>query len=67
MTIGRHGAPWTPDTARTKAKAILNEATGGSDPAAAKRELREAPTVAELCERYMAAAHAGKLHHAARR
>ena len=61
MTIGRHGAPWTPDTARTKAKAILNEATGGSDPAAAKRELREAPTVAEFCERYMAAAHAGKL------
>lgn len=61
MTIGRHGAPWTPETARAKAKAILAEATGGADPAAAKRELREAPTVKELCERYLTAAAAGRL------
>ncbi len=61
LTIGRHGAGWTPDAARAKAKAILNEAAGGSDPAAAKKELQEAPTVAELCERYLAAADAGRL------
>jgi integrase len=61
LTIGRHGAGWTPDTAREKAKSILAEAGGGADPAAAKREAREAPTVAELCERYMAAARAGRL------
>lgn len=61
FTIGRHGAPWTPDTARTKARAILAEAAGGADPSAAKRELREAPSVKDLCERYMAAAQAGRL------
>lgn len=60
-TIGRHGAPWTPETARAKAKAILAEAAGGADPAAAKQELRDAPTVKELCERYMTAAKAGRL------
>jgi len=61
LTIGRHGAPWTPETARAKAKAILAEAAGGADPATAKKELRDAPTVSELCERYMTAAHAGRL------
>lgn len=61
LTIGRHGAAWTPETARAKAKAILAEAAGGADPAAAKRELREAPTVKELCDRYMTAAKAGRL------
>lgn len=61
FTIGRHGAAWTPDTARAKARSILAEAAGGADPASAKRELREAPTVKELCERYMTAAKAGRL------
>ncbi|WP_431301673.1 tyrosine-type recombinase/integrase [Sediminicoccus sp. BL-A-41-H5] len=61
LTIGRHGAPWTPETARAKAKTILAEAAGGADPAAAKREAREAPTVKELCERYLTAAAAGRL------
>lgn len=61
FTIGTHGAPWTPETARAKAKAILAEAAGGADPAAAKREAREAPTIKELCESYMRAAKAGRL------
>ena len=61
LTIGRHGAGWTPDTARETALSILAEATGGADPAAAKREAREAPTVKELCQRYMTAAKAGRL------
>jgi len=60
-TIGTHGAPWTPETARARAKEMLAEVVQGGDPAAAKREFREAPTVAEMCERYMAVAHAGKL------
>lgn len=60
-TIGRYGAAWTPDTARAKAKAILADAAGGADPAAAKQELRDAPTVKELCERYLAAAQVGRL------
>lgn len=60
-TIGRHGAPWTPETARARAKVILAEAASGADPAAGKQELRNAPTVEDLCERYLAAAHAGRL------
>jgi hypothetical protein len=28
-TIGRHGAPWTPETARVKAKEILGEVAKG--------------------------------------
>ena len=30
-SIGRHG-PWTPDTARNKAKELLGAVAGGSDP-----------------------------------
>jgi integrase len=31
-SIGRHGSPWTPDTARAKAKQLLGLAVGGDDP-----------------------------------
>jgi len=31
-SIGRHGAPWTPDTARTKARELLGVVAGGADP-----------------------------------
>ena len=59
--IGRHGAPWTPDKARAKAEVNLAEAAIGADPAATKQEQRDTPTVEDLCERYLAAAHAGRL------
>ena len=36
-TIGRHGAPWTPDRAREEAQRLLADVTKGADPAAAKR------------------------------
>ncbi len=62
FTIGRHGAPWTPDTARNKALAVLSEArTKGSDPAAEKQAKRKAETVAELCDEYWKDAAAGKI------
>ena len=62
FTIGTHGAPWTPDTARDKALAVLTAArVGGSDPAAEKREKRQAATVADLCDLYLADAEAGRL------
>lgn len=61
LTIGRHGAPWTPDEARKEALRLLGRMASGEDPAKAKRETRKAPTVAELCEQYLDDARAGRL------
>ena len=61
FTIGRHGAPWTPETARKEALRILGLVAAGGDPAAEKREERHAETVAELCDLYMEAATSGRL------
>jgi integrase len=62
LTIGRHGAPWTPDTARTEALRLLGDVVTGADPATEKREARRrALTVAELCDAYLADAEAGRV------
>ncbi|MGI4951924.1 MAG: tyrosine-type recombinase/integrase [Janthinobacterium lividum] len=61
FTIGRHGAPWTPDTARDEARRVLGEVAKGNDPAAAKQAKRSAATVAELCDLYLEDAEAGRL------
>jgi integrase len=60
QVIGRHGV-LTPDEARIKAKAILGTVLDGTDPAAEKRAARNAKTVAELCDLYIADAGAGRL------
>jgi hypothetical protein len=60
-TIGRHGAPWTPDTAREEARRLLGEVAKGRDPAAEKQSQRKAETVEELCDAYWADAEAGRL------
>jgi integrase len=60
-TIGRHGAPWTPDTAREEARRLLGEAVTGADPAADKQSKRRAETVTELCDLYWSDAEAGRL------
>jgi integrase len=60
-TIGRHGAPWTPDTAREEAKRLLGKVVDGIDPSALKQAKRNAATVAELCDLYLADAEAGRL------
>ena len=60
-TIGRHGAPWTPDTARDEARRVLTEKAKGNDPAAEKIAQRRAATVADLCDTYMADTLAGAL------
>lgn len=59
-TIGRHGA-WTPGPARNEARRLIGEYAKGGNPARAKREARQAPTVAELCDLYFEAAKAGRL------
>ncbi|WP_394761982.1 tyrosine-type recombinase/integrase [Phenylobacterium sp.] len=61
QTIGRHGSPWTPDTAREAAKRILGQVVDGADPAADKHAKRRAASVAELCDLYIADAEAGRL------
>jgi hypothetical protein len=60
-TIGRHGAPWTPEMACREARLILGKVAQGADPAAERRERRQALTVAELCDLYLADAEAGRL------
>ena len=48
-TIGRHGAPWTPETAREEARRVAWRGCRRGDPAADKQTKRKAATVAELC------------------
>ncbi len=61
QTIGRHGSPWTPDTARDEAKRLLGKVAEGADPAADKSARRVASTVTELLDLYWADAEGGKL------
>ena len=61
FTIGRHGAPWTPETAREEARRLLGDVARQRDPASEKRAARNAQTVAELCDLYLADAEAGRL------
>ena len=61
LTIGKHGAPWTPDAAREAALKFLGAVSDGNDPAAEKTAKRRAATVSELCDLYLADAKAGRL------
>jgi integrase len=49
-TIGPHGSPWTPDTARAEARRILGLVAANRDPLAerSERRRRDANTVAEI-------------------
>jgi integrase len=66
-TIGKHGDPWTPDTAREEAGRVLGQAANvkklretGSAPAGllhpveARERARVVPTLAEFAKRYIA-------------
>jgi integrase len=53
FTIGTHGAPWTPDKARTEAKRILGGVAEGRDPQTIKAADKAAITVNELCDLYL--------------
>jgi integrase len=53
-TIGRHGAPWTVEQARREARSVLGDVARGVDPAEARAAARRDPSVAELCDLYLA-------------
>jgi integrase len=49
-SIGRHGSPWTPDTARNEARRLLGIVATGFDPCA---QLRAGESFANAIERYL--------------
>jgi integrase len=61
FTIGQHGAPWTPESARQQARQLLGDVARKTDPAADKRAARKAQTISELCDLYLADAEVGRL------
>lgn len=54
ITIGKHGEPWTPTSARQEAIAILGLIAQGKDPTLDRQARKGQPTVADLCDRYLA-------------
>src|SRR3974377_572251 len=58
MTLGKHGV-LTAEQAKDRARKLLSGVAEGRDPAGEKAEARAAVTVAELCDQYLDAAHAG--------
>lgn len=58
IVVGRLGV-LAPDEARVRARDLLADVTKGGDPGRDRREAKEALSVAELCELYMAQARKG--------
>jgi integrase len=56
VTIGKHGAPWTPDSARKEAKRVLGAVASNEDPAADRDGQRSSLTLDDLAERYFSRA-----------
>jgi integrase len=55
VTIGPHGAPWTPELARREAKRLLGLVAGGKDPADEKAQasLQAADTLGKIADQYL--------------
>ncbi len=53
MTFGRYGV-LTPEEARKQARDLLAAVSKGTDPAGERHRMLHAPTVTQLCERYLA-------------
>jgi integrase len=53
-TIGRHGSPWTVETARKEARRLLGQIVDGEDPVETKAIERTDLTVSQLCDLYLA-------------
>ncbi len=59
LTIGRHGQPWTPETARKEARRLLGQIVAGIDPVVEKKTKigqakKDGVTVEEASERFLA-------------
>ena len=52
LTIGRHGSPWTPETARKEARRLLVLLERGIDPLEEKRRERAKKSLAQLAQRF---------------
>jgi hypothetical protein len=63
ITLGRHGSPWTPETARQEAVRLLGDVARGGDPMADRRSRRGSSnvTIADFCARYLDDIEAGRL------
>lgn len=53
LTIGKHGAPWTPETARQEAKRLLGLVAAGQDPARERAAAKAVPTIRQLTAAYL--------------
>jgi integrase len=59
-TIGEHGSPWTPESARREAMRLLGQVAEGRDPSNERQELRNevagksGRTLASIAEKYLA-------------
>jgi integrase len=53
ITIGRHGSPWTPETARAEALRLLGLKVSGKDPASERDRQKGVITIAELGTRFL--------------
>ncbi len=53
VTIGKHGSPWSPETARKQAIKLAAEAASGINAAEIKRSHRSKPTLAELADEFL--------------
>lgn len=53
VTIGKHGAPWTPETARREAQRLLGAIRNGNDPAVKRDKLKSENSVGDVLDRYL--------------
>jgi DNA-binding transcriptional ArsR family regulator len=54
LTIGKHGSPWTPETARREALTLLADISKGTDPLNLRNVDLNRQTVSEICDLYFA-------------
>jgi integrase len=53
VTIGQHGSPWTPRTARTEAERLLGEVAVGRDPAADRDKAKADRSLGAVLDQFM--------------